>query len=151
MSSSQSHVQCHSHRHDHSHDHNHSGSCSQSINIASAMMPGLDASKILKQESKYEVSQRRIVDLTQKINQVESNMKSLEDSQNSEAIDPGDWTKSYQFWNKWEDIEELKREATAEQTNLESMYDKANMMGHCHDHGEVGGLDQIVTFSTSAI
>ena len=125
-------INSHDHTHSHSHDHGHQ--CDHSSKFASALLPGLDNEKLLGKNDKIVASQRRIVDLTQKISRVETNLKALD---NNQSRDPGDWTQSYQYWNKWDDVEDLKQQATNEQSNLEAMYGKANMMGHCHDHGEV--------------
>lgn len=146
---SHSHNHEHSHAHvtacakdisacnDYSHAHEHSEHCNHSSNIAAALMPGLDASKVLQKENQFDISQRRIVDLTQRISRVESNLKNLENDVAKEKNSTGDWTQSYKYWNQWEDIEELETQARDEESNLKSMYEKSNIMGHCHDHGEV--------------
>jgi hypothetical protein len=122
---------------DYSHSHEHTEHCNHGSNIAAALMPGLDVSKALQKENQYDISQRRIVDLTQRITRVESNLKSLEDDRAKERMKAGDWTQSYKYWNQWDDIEDLQTQARSEESNLKSMYEKSNMMGHCHDHGEV--------------
>lgn len=45
-----------------------------------------------------------------------------------------DWTKSYTYWSKWEDLEEINDIKAAEEEKLSKLESEGSFAGHTHDH-----------------
>jgi hypothetical protein len=106
------------------HNHDHCGT--------SSIFHGIEQSQYSRNHLRVEESKKRIVDLTNQIEKAE-----IVKNESILRVDPGDWTQAYQFWNKWEDVDELVQEQVAEKSRLQSFIDENNFTGHCSDHSEV--------------
>lgn len=47
-----------------------------------------------------------------------------------------DWTKTYRGWEDWNDLDELQRQKSVEESKMESLIDKKDALGHVHDHSK---------------
>ncbi len=47
-----------------------------------------------------------------------------------------DWTRSYEEWSKWDDLEDLRSEKKWEENRLQSLIEKQEVMQHHHDHSK---------------
>jgi hypothetical protein len=82
--------------------------------------------------NKMQSSQQKIIDLTKQIERAQE----VHSNQLSNTASPGDWTQVYQYWNEWEDVDELKQQKINETTRLNNFIEENNFMGHCNDHTE---------------
>jgi hypothetical protein len=97
------------------------------------LFQGIEGAQTSRNRNRVEESQKRIVDLTQQISKAEINLHHMQDFKTPSA----DWTKAYQYWDKWEDIDELKASKINENDQLQKYVDENDMLGHCSDHTEV--------------
>jgi hypothetical protein len=95
-------------------------------------------------ENKMHSSQQKIIDLTKQIEraqEIHSNQLA------TQTASPGDWTQVYQYWNQWEDVDELKVQKMNETNRLNNFIEENNFMGHCNDHTEVSHTSLTLIYS----
>lgn len=80
------------------------------------------------------LAKTRVSDLTEQIKQVQQDLSVIQESMKGKEAD---WTQSYQFWDKYEDTEELTRLKEEEIQRLKLTEDTKQYTGHAHDHDEV--------------
>ncbi len=94
----------------------------------------IDSAKKEKVERQREEALKRLKDLENQIEVVGVRNEKL-DSQML-PVDDGDWTKSYSYWSRWEDLEDLNFKKETEAKKVESLGSRPDFMGHYHDHSE---------------
>lgn len=92
----------------------------------------IEKAQMTKNKIRVEETKKKIIDLTKQIEKAENINLGLTNQLNS-----NDWTQTYEFWNKWEDIEDLVQEKESEKSRLQNFIEENNFMGHCNDHTEV--------------
>lgn len=115
-----------------SHQHPHDASTSSFHDI-------LEISSMTMNNKKVNESKKKILDLTKQIEHAELINKTISTTTTSiqqQQQNQYDWTNTYQYWNKWEDIDELKLQKENEASRLNNFIEENNFMGHCNDHTE---------------
>jgi hypothetical protein len=121
-----------------SHHHSHEGEHPNSFHHY------IEQSQSTMNQNKLQSSQQKIIDLTKHIEKVTRQQSDLipphQQAASGGTAPSGDWTQVYQYWNQWEDLEELHNEKKNEVNRLNNFIEENNFMGHCNDHTEVGAL-----------
>ena len=85
----------------------------------------------------------QVKDIHQKVNDLNRQLARLESENTSSGIKEvvqkaaGDWTKAYDYFEKYADSEDLRERAEAEEKRLQALAETQGFTGHCHTHGEV--------------
>jgi hypothetical protein len=119
-----------------SHGHSHEGEHPNSFHHY------IEQSQSTMNQNKLQNSQQKIIDLTKQIEKVTKQQSDLIPPHQSATTEgattsAGDWTQVYQYWNQWEDLDELQNEKKNEINRLNNFIEENNFMGHCNDHTEV--------------
>eukprot|EP01038_Epipyxis_sp_PR26KG_P017408 gene17408-24064_t len=109
---------------------------SKDINI----IPTIKANEIadlpyadIRSKSNYQISEseKRLIQIGQKIDRMQN-----QTMPNNKVDNKGwDWSKSYEQWSGWDDLEELKYQKVKEENKIEELIKSADAFtGHNHDH-----------------
>lgn len=90
--------------------------------------PAVQNVKNIKSEHQLAAVESRIAELTVKLEKV--NTSPLPQQK------PLDWTQAYANWNKYEDTEDLQQNKMQEEAKLDGILNKADTLGHYHDHSK---------------
>jgi hypothetical protein len=73
-----------------------------------------------------------------KIDKINERIQTSSDRQaTSKSSDPKDWTRSYEFWSRYDDVEDLQDKKSVAETQLGTLLDQApGLMDHYHDHSD---------------
>ena len=101
----------------------------------------LDLAKNKAHKSKIEAVKEKV----QLLNQTITNFNRKEEIQYSN-YNSNDWTKTYKFWDSWEDVEEIKEELNHEENRLNDLKnecmgqinnnERPSFLNHRHEHSE---------------
>lgn len=95
----------------------------------------IENAKNSRYSNQLESASQQLEDATKKLaNSIEINSKI--ESEISIVREQGEWTKSYEMWSKWEDLDNLVEKKKNVEQRLESLLSKGDSMGHYHDHSE---------------
>ena len=89
----------------------------------------------IRTATQLQAASARLQVVTDKLERAIEMQANTEQQQAKERV-RGDWTAAYSQWSDWEDTEELNSQKQLYETQMASVAEKPDFMGHYHDHGE---------------
>jgi tetratricopeptide (TPR) repeat protein len=87
-------------------------------------------------QSQLKTTQEKLDLINERLNKIALTAPEAGLEKGEDLKDQGDWTKSYQSWEKWNEKEQLVETKQAEEAKFESLAAKSDNLGHVHDHSE---------------
>lgn len=119
-------------------------------NIVSSLLlqhPQVQSKESQRKESLAQI-QHRVLEISKKIESVQSNIQQSsqhthtskhtskhKSENNNQQNQQNDWTRIYDYCDKWEDLDELKELSLQEKEKMKMLESGSNLLGHCNDHG----------------
>lgn len=102
--------------------------------------PAVQSVSNVKTEQQLSAVSQRLDEIAGKLSKASLKEKALAAPKHG----PGwDWTKSYESWKDYEDIEDLKMRKVQEESILEGIHNKNDALGHYHDHSKERGFFEL--------